>query len=120
MTASTKPHNHPLLAISAIAAMTFLGILIETSMNVTFPTLMNQFNVSLSTVQWVTTGYLLTVALLMLVSAFLKRRFKNKQLFIWAVMLFIIGDVTCALASTYWVLLGGRLIQAGCVGISAP
>ncbi len=100
--------------------MTFLGILIETSMNVTFPTLMNQFNVSLSTVQWVTTGYLLTVALLMLVSAFLKRRFKNKQLFIWAVMLFIIGDVTCALASTYWVLLGGRLIQAGCVGISAP
>lgn len=112
--------NHPLLAISAIAAMTFLGILIETSMNVTFPTLMKQFHVSLSTVQWVTTGYLLTVALLMLVSAFLKRRFKNKQLFGCAVLLFMIGDVTCALAPTYWLLLAGRLVQAGCVGISAP
>ncbi|GHP13507.1 MFS transporter [Lentilactobacillus fungorum] len=113
-------HNHPFLAVAVIASITFLGILIETSMNVTFPTLMKQFRVSLTSVQWVTTGYLLTVALLMLCSAFLKRRFTNRTLFVVAALLFIVGDVLCALAPTYLILLVGRLIQAGCVGLSAP
>ncbi|WP_203629438.1 MFS transporter [Lentilactobacillus fungorum] len=100
--------------------MTFMGVLTETSMNVTFPTLMKQFNISLATVQWVTTGYLLMVALLTITSAFLKRRFTNKQLFVSAACLFIAGDVMCGLATTYWVLLVGRIIQAGCVGLSGP
>ncbi|WP_257610960.1 hypothetical protein [Oenococcus oeni] len=34
------------LSILAIGLLSFLGILIETSMNVTFPTLMQQMNVS--------------------------------------------------------------------------
>ncbi|MDM7492456.1 MFS transporter [Lentilactobacillus kefiri] len=100
--------------------MTFMGVLTETSMNVTFPTLMKQFNISLSTVQWVTTGYLLMVALLTITSAFLKRRFTNKQLFVSAALLFITGDIMCGLAPSYWVLLVGRLIQAGCVGLTGP
>ncbi|MBZ3777161.1 MFS transporter [Lentilactobacillus otakiensis] len=100
--------------------MTFMGVLTETSMNVTFPTLMKQFNISLPTVQWVTTGYLLMVALLTITSAFLKRRFTNKQLFVSAALLFITGDIMCGLAPSYWVLLVGRLIQAGCVGLTGP
>nr|WP_307725109.1 MFS transporter [Lentilactobacillus kefiri] len=100
--------------------MTFMGVLTETSMNVTFPTLMKQFNISLSTVQWVTTGYLLMVALLTITSAYLKRRFTNKQLFVSAALLFITGDIMCGLAPSYWVLLVGRLIQAGCVGLTGP
>jgi len=59
-----RSKNHPFLVITVVAFMTFMGVLTETSMNVTFPTLMKQFNISLSTVQWVTTGYLLMVALL--------------------------------------------------------
>lgn len=102
--------QHPFLVITVVALMTFMGVLTETSMNVTFPTLMKQFNISLPTVQWVTTGYLLTVALLTITSAFLKRRFTNKQLFISAALLFITGDVMCGLAPSYPVLLVGRLI----------
>lgn len=112
--------KHPFYAITLVALMTFMGVLTETSMNVTFPTLMKQFDVSLTTVQWVTTGYLLTVALLMITSAFLKRRFTNKQLFVSAALLFITGDIICGLALNYWILLVGRLIQAGCVGLSGP
>lgn len=112
--------NHPFLVITVVAFMTFMGVLTETSMNVTFPTLMKQFNISLSTVQWVTTSYLLMVALLTITSAFLKRRFTNKQLFVSAALLFITGDIMCGLAPSYWVLLVGRLIQAGCVGLTGP
>ena len=77
-----KISRQNLIAIFAVAMMAFLGILVETSMNVTFPTLMKTMHVSLSTVQWITTGYLLTVALLMITSAFLKQRFTNRQLFV--------------------------------------
>lgn len=112
--------SHPFFVISIISLMTFMGVLTETSMNVTFPTLMKQFHVSLTTVQWVTTGYLLTVALLMLASAFLKRRFTNKQLFVCAALLFMTGDILGGVATSYWVLLLGRLIQAGCVGLTGP
>ncbi len=58
------------MAIIAIALLTFLGVLTETSMNVAFPTLMHQFHVSLAAVQWLTTGYLLANSILMLASAF--------------------------------------------------
>ncbi|KRL72286.1 major facilitator superfamily protein [Lentilactobacillus kefiri DSM 20587 = JCM 5818] len=115
-----RSKNHPFLVITVVAFMTFMGVLTETSMNVTFPTLMKQFNISLSTVQWVTTGYLLMVALLTITSAYLKRRFTNKQLFVSAALLFITGDIMCGLAPSYWVLLVGRLIQAGCVGLTGP
>ncbi|WP_283680022.1 MFS transporter [Lentilactobacillus sp. Marseille-Q4993] len=108
------------LVITIIALMTFLGVLVETSMNVTFPTIMKQFNVSLDTVQWVTTGYLLTVALTMTTSAYLKRKFTNKTLFLAGTILFIVGDLMSGLAPNYWILLLGRLIQAGCVGITGP
>jgi len=109
-----------LVAIAAVALMAFFGILVETSMNVTFPTLMTTMHVSLATVQWLTTGYLLTVALLMITSAFLKQRFTNRQLFVTAAGLFILGDLICALAPNFPILLVGRLIQSGCAGIAIP
>lgn len=123
MTTGSQPTTVPrknLLAVFAVAIMAFLGILVETSMNVTFPTLMKTMHVSLSTVQWITTGYLLTVALLMITSAFLKQRFTNKQLFVTAALAFIVGDLVCALATTFPILLIGRVIQAGCAGIAIP
>ncbi|MCD2257155.1 MFS transporter [Lactobacillus sp. CC-MHH1034] len=115
-----KSKTHAIGPIISVALLSFMGVLTETSMNVTFPALMKQFGVSLTTVQWVTTGYLLTVALLMITSAYLKRRFTNRLLFVTAALLFIIGDLLCALAPTFWLLLLGRLIQAGCVGLAAP
>lgn len=109
-----------IVPVVVVAMLSFMGVLIETSMNVTFPALMRQFHVSLAVVQWVATGYLLTVALLMLTSAFLKKRFTNRQLFTAAALLFIVGDLLSALAPTFWILLVGRVIQAGCVGLTAP
>ncbi|MFC6288835.1 MFS transporter [Levilactobacillus angrenensis] len=123
MQTTVQPEKVPrgnLIAIFAIALMAFLGILVETSMNVAFPTLMTQMHVSLNTVQWITTGYLLTVALLMITSAFLKQRFTNRQLFVAAATAFILGDLICALATNFPILLIGRLIQAGCAGLAIP
>lgn len=53
------------LAILSVGLLSFVGILVETSMNVTFPTLIKTMGVSLDTVQWLTTGYLLLTTIVM-------------------------------------------------------
>ena len=51
------------LSIIAAGLLSFTGVVIETAMNITFPTLMQEFAISTSTVQWITTGYLLILAI---------------------------------------------------------
>ncbi len=120
MVATSKTQTKPMVVVTVVALMSFLGVLTETSMNTTFPTLMKDFHVSLTAVQWVTSGYLLCAALVMLTSAFMKRRFTNRTLFTWAAALFIVGDLLCATATIFPQLLVGRLVQAGCVGFCTP
>ncbi|MBX8456224.1 DHA2 family efflux MFS transporter permease subunit [Apilactobacillus kunkeei] len=109
-----------LLSVIAAGIMSFSGVVIETSMNITFPTLMHDFNVGTSTVQWMTTIYLLIVSIVVPLSAILNRNFKTKQLFIVANLLFILGVVCDLCAPTFTVLLLGRVIQGFGTGIALP
>ena len=74
-----------LFSIIAAGIMSFSGVVIETAMNVTFPTLMHEFNIGTSLVQWITTGYLLVLTLIIPTSAYLKRRFATRSLFTAAI-----------------------------------
>jgi len=109
-----------ILSIAAAAIMAFIGVLIETSMNVTFPTLTKQLGVNLSTIQWLTTGYLLMVSLVIVCSSYIKNRFKERNIFIAGTLFAIVGDLFCALAGNFPILLLGRLIQAVGTGIVLP
>ncbi|WKN29212.1 DHA2 family efflux MFS transporter permease subunit [Apilactobacillus kunkeei] len=109
-----------LLSVIAAGIMSFSGVVIETSMNITFPTLMHDFNVGTSTVQWMTTIYLLIVSIVVPLSAILNRNFKTKQLFVVANLLFILGVVCDLLAPSFTVLLLGRVIQGFGTGIALP
>jgi len=107
-------------AVLATGLMSLSGVIIETAMNITFPTLMKQFGVTTGTVQWMTTLYLLIVACIVPVSSYLKRRFKMKQLFVTANLLFIAGLLIDALAPAFIWLLIGRAVQALGTGIALP
>lgn len=109
-----------ILAFLIISFMSFIGILTETSLNVTFPTLMKEFQVNLATVQWMTTGYLLMIAVLMSASSFLNRRFTAKSQFIFACSAFILGSFLCLTATNFPILLAGRLFSALGAGITTP
>ncbi|MBW0263624.1 MFS transporter [Lentilactobacillus parabuchneri] len=108
------------LSIVATGLMAFCGVLIETAMNVTFPTLMKQFNVDTATIQWLTTGYLLVVSIIIPISGILKRRFTTMQLFITASTFFIVGLLICTITNQFDVLLVGRIIQGLGTGIALP
>ena len=109
-----------IFAVLAVACISFVGILTETSLNVTFPTLMKQFHVSMNTVQWVTTGYLLMIAVIMLSSSYQNRRFTAKQIFSFACVSFMVGSLLSAFATNFILMLLGRLISAFGAGLSIP
>lgn len=109
-----------IVSIVACGIMSFSGVVVETAMNVAFPTLMNEFSVDTGTVQWVTTAYLLVLTCIMPISSILKRRFKTKSLFVAAIALFFAGTVACAVAPAFSLLVAGRVVQGIGTGIALP
>jgi len=109
-----------ILSIVATGIMAFTGVVVETAMNITFPQLMKEFHVSISTVQWMTTGYLLILSIIIPTSAFLKKRFTAKSLFISAELFFIAGITLDAIAPSFSILLAGRILQGLGGGIALP
>ena len=107
-------------AIIATGIMSFSGVIVETSMNIAFPTLMREFGISTNVVQWITSIYLLAISVVVPISAALKSSFKTKSLFLAANLLFIIGLLTDALAPAFPVILLGRVIQGIGTGIALP
>lgn len=107
-------------AIFSVALMTFLGVLNETSMNVTYPELSRTFGISLDITQWITAGYLLMVTIVMGTTAYLLRQYPAKRIHLFCVSAFIVGDVISATATNFSLLLGGRLIQAVATGLATP
>lgn len=107
-------------SIFAAGLMSFSGVLIETAGNVTFPVLMNDFHVNMATVQWMTTGYLLVASIIMPLSAYFKRNFSSRKLFVTAAVLFICGLLIDAVANQFIFLVLGRVIQGAGAGIAIP
>lgn len=108
------------LSILAVGLLSFTGILIETSMNVTFPTLVQQLHVDLATVQWLTTGYLLLTTIVMSTTAYILKKFDPLKIFIFAASLCFVGSIVCLSAPNFAVLMIGRLLQAVSTGLSTP
>lgn len=107
-------------SIVGTAGLACSGVLVETSMNVTFPTLMKVFKQPLNNIQWITTAYLLAVTLTIVLAAYLQRSFKFKSLIIAAGTASVIGGVICMVSTTLPIMLLGRIIQGIGTGIAMP
>ncbi len=106
--------------IFATGVMSFCGVVSETAMNVTFPTLMSEFSVNTSMVQWITTGYLLVLSLVITMSSYLKRNYSQRTLFLIAIGSFMVATMMCFYAPTFALLMIGRMIQGVGTGIALP
>ena len=98
----------------------FLSVLNQTILNVVLPDLMKEFEVSATTIQWLSTGFMLVNGILIPVTAFLMQRFTTRQLFISSMVFLLLGTFINAIAPTFALLLTGRLIQAAGAGIIMP
>ncbi|NMM93190.1 DHA2 family efflux MFS transporter permease subunit [Bifidobacterium oedipodis] len=109
-----------IIVVVALAILTFLGVLSETSLNIAYSALMTEFSLSASVVQWLTTGYLLLLSVSIPTSPFLVRTFPTKALFVTAVAVFAAGTLLGAVAVNFPMLLAARLVMALGTGISLP
>ncbi|MGF7047979.1 EmrB/QacA subfamily drug resistance transporter [Paenibacillus sp. DS2015] len=98
----------------------FLSTLNQTLLNVALSNLMDVFDVTATTVQWISTGFMLVNGILIPITAYLMKRFTTRQLFISALLFLLVGSIICAAAPTFSVLLVGRMIQAAGAGIIMP
>ncbi|MCT3573611.1 MDR family MFS transporter [Levilactobacillus brevis] len=114
-----KSYNRGLL-VALLLIGTFCTVLNQTILSTAFPTLMKSFDVSTSTVQWLTTGFLLVNGIMIPISAWLITTISSKVLYMSAMSIFLIGTVICWSAVNFPMLLIGRLIQAVGVGVSMP
>lgn len=117
---SEDPNAKTLPIMVALIIGAFFAILNETLLNIALTTLMAEFDITLSTVQWVATGFMLVMAIVIPVSPLLMGWFTTRQLFIGTMVTFFIGTVVAALAPTFGVLLLGRMIQAIGTGLIMP
>ncbi|MCA0350367.1 MAG: DHA2 family efflux MFS transporter permease subunit [Chloroflexi bacterium] len=106
--------------ILTLLIATFVVILNETIMGVALPRLKDEFQVEASTVQWLTTAYLLVMAVLIPTTGFLIQRFSTRTLFLTAMGLFTMGTVAAAAAPGFEVLLVGRVFQAAGTALMLP
>nr|WP_321315495.1 MFS transporter [uncultured Ligilactobacillus sp.] len=112
--------NKTVLAVIAGSCLGFIGILIGTSLIVTFPTLIKQFNLPLYIIQWLSSGYYLCATIIMSTTSVVMRSFSLKKIFILSSCLFLIGMITSFLASNFIILLIGCLINAIATGLATP
>ncbi|MEK4210757.1 MULTISPECIES: DHA2 family efflux MFS transporter permease subunit [Paenibacillus] len=119
MQEDTKNINKGILLTILILGC-FLSTLNQTLLNVALSSLMDVFDVTATTVQWISTGFMLINGILIPITAYLMKRFTTRQLFISAMSFLLIGSIICAAAPSFSLLLIGRMIQAAGAGIIMP
>lgn len=106
--------------ITALIIGAFVAILNETLLANAIPDLMREFNAAASTIQWLSTAYMLVIGVLVPVTALLQLWFTTRQMFLAAMILFLVGTVLCAVSPVFGMLLVGRIIQALGTGLLLP
>ncbi|WP_279382204.1 DHA2 family efflux MFS transporter permease subunit [Mammaliicoccus sciuri] len=98
----------------------FIGLFGETALNMGLTNVMEDYHISAPLAQWLTTGYLLVLAILVPISAYLTRWFTTRQLVLGGFIISLIGTLFAAYSPIFAILMIGRLIQAIGTGIILP
>ena len=98
----------------------FIVILNETIMNVALRDIMLDLRIEASTAQWLSTAFMLTMAIVIPITGFLLERFNTRPIFIAAMSLFSAGTLLAGLAPDFGLLLLARVVQASGTAIMLP
>jgi len=110
----------PYGAIAVLFFGAFISFLTNTLINIALPSIKEEFDISMSTVQWLSTGYMLINGILIPTSAFFIQRVSNRKLLVIALSLFTVGTLLASISPTFGFLLAGRMVQASGSAIMMP
>jgi EmrB/QacA subfamily drug resistance transporter len=107
--------------ISAVVIVgSIMSILDTTIVNVALDTLGRELHSTIADIQWVVTGYLLSLAAVIPVTGWAARRFGAKQVYILSLVLFVAGSALCGLATSATELIVFRVLQGAGGGMILP
>ncbi|MTV81445.1 DHA2 family efflux MFS transporter permease subunit [Secundilactobacillus folii] len=120
---ASKPRvlvKHPKLAMVSMLIGAFVGMFSETSLNIALPKLMVSLGITTATVQWLVTGYMLIIGIILPLNSLITKWWTTRQVVIFGLFDFLVGAVIAALAPNFAVLLIGRMIQGVGTGLILP
>jgi EmrB/QacA subfamily drug resistance transporter len=121
MTTTANENKKPPYGIITILMIgAFISFLNNTLLNVALSSIRIDLGVSTSTVQWLSTGFMLINGVLIPTTAFLIEKYSVRNLFLVAMTLFSIGTIVGGMADTFGILLAGRMLQASGSAIMMP
>ncbi|MFC3851140.1 MDR family MFS transporter [Corynebacterium hansenii] len=110
----------PYTAIYVLLAAAFIAILNETVMSVAIPVIKADLDITAALAQWVTTAFLLTMAVVIPITGFLISKLTLRRLFLLSQGLFVVGTLIGALSPNFTVVIVGRVIQAAGTAVLLP
>lgn len=122
---TTSPHTgliprKDMRVIWVLLIAAFVAILNETTMGMAIPHLIDDLGITPVQAQWVTSAFMLTMAVVIPTTGFLLQRFTTRQVFLSALTLFSAGTLLAAVALGFEMLLFARVVQAGGTAILMP
>jgi MFS transporter, DHA2 family, lincomycin resistance protein len=115
-----RPTTAPGVVIALLVGSAFVMILNETIMSVALPVLIEDLRITASTAQWLTSGFLLTMAVVIPITGYLLQRFTPLRVYVASMTLFSLGTLVAALAPGFGMLLVGRVVQASGTAVMLP
>jgi EmrB/QacA subfamily drug resistance transporter len=118
--ASAKIERHVWVICGVVILGMMMSILDTTIVNVALHTLSHDLHSPLSQIQWVITGYLLSLAAVIPITGWAARRFGAKQVYMTSLVLFTAGSALCGLANSTASLVLFRVLQGAGGGMIMP
>ena len=110
----------PYAVLRWLVLATFVVILNETIMVNAIPRLMVELDVSARSAQWLSTAFMLTMAVVIPVTGWFLQRVTTRQAFLTAMTVFLAGTLLSALAPVFGLLVAGRVVQAAGTAVMLP
>ena len=89
----------------------------STIVNVALPDIMADFNIGHTAVQWLVTAFLASMAIGMLINAWMVDRFGPRTTYLWAVVIFIVAALAGGYATSFAMLISVRVVQGLIAGL---
>ncbi|MBO6020559.1 MAG: MFS transporter [Aeriscardovia sp.] len=108
------------LGIIACAILAVTSTFANKCINVMYPKIAADFNVSVNATEWMTTGYMLSQAIVAASTAYILKKVHAKKVEIVGCALYLAATILCALSPSFPPLVIGRIFQGMAVGLEYP
>lgn len=104
----------------ALLLTNIIAMLNTTTVTLSLPTYMEVFGVNISTVQWVSVGYMLPLGMVMPLSGYLGERYGYRKVFLTGLSVIGISSVACACSISFHMLVFFRFLKGVAAGLVIP